>query len=63
MGDEGLESPPENTEETAFSSTSSPTSSPTAAPADLGEVLQVLLNLDSERLQTLLRLSELVSGR
>lgn len=63
MGPTGLESPPENPEETVFSLTSSPASSPAAAPVDLAAALQALASLSPEQLAAMLRLSELVGGR
>ncbi|MFM7868114.1 MAG: hypothetical protein ACKPHU_28200 [Planctomycetaceae bacterium] len=56
MGDTGLESPPENPEETSFSSTSSPT----AAPADLQAALQVLASLSPQQLGAVLNLSRTI---
>lgn len=61
MGDEGLESPPQNPEENRGSTITGPVNGPT--PAKLARVLQLLGELSPEQLAAALRLSELVGGR
>jgi len=62
MGPTGLETPCENTEETAFSVCSGPTDGPTAAPADLAAALQVLASLSPQQLGAVLNLSRTIAA-
>jgi len=60
--DSGLEIPPENPEETAFSFSERPTERPTAAPGDLAAALQVLASLTQEQLGAVLNLSRAMAA-
>ena len=63
MGDEGLESPPENPAKTADSAVGRHQGRHSRTPADLAGLLQALGSLSPEQLEVLLSLSRAAAAK